>query len=103
VIDLGELYGATVTSEEPAPSWPRLLAVSGALWLSGRLLPVAERVRRRRTALAVLWVGEQMRGVRPAAADVAVMIGSPVKRWGSLRDQEAPPLSSDRCVARSGA
>jgi hypothetical protein len=49
-----------MTSADAAPSWPRLLIASGALWLSGRLLPVAERVQQRpRVALAVLWVGEQ--------------------------------------------
>jgi hypothetical protein len=30
----------------------------GALWLSGRLLPVAKRVRRVRVALVVLWARE---------------------------------------------
>jgi hypothetical protein len=48
-----------MTSEDVAPSCPRLLIASGALWLSGRLLPVAERVRRRRVALAVLWADER--------------------------------------------
>jgi hypothetical protein len=41
------------------PGWPRLLTASGTLWLSGRLLPVARRARRRRVTWAVLWVGEQ--------------------------------------------
>jgi hypothetical protein len=35
-----------------SPSWPRLLAASGVLWLSGRLLAVAERVRRKNIAAA---------------------------------------------------
>jgi hypothetical protein len=48
-----------MTSADAAPSWPRLLIASGALWLSGRLLPVAERVRRRRVALAVLCAGDR--------------------------------------------
>jgi hypothetical protein len=42
-IDLGEL---------DERSWPRLFAASGALWLSGRLLPVAKRVRRRRAQIS---------------------------------------------------
>jgi hypothetical protein len=48
-----------MTSEDAPPSWPRLLAASGGLLLSKRLLPVAKRVRRRRVAPEVLWVGEQ--------------------------------------------
>jgi hypothetical protein len=48
-----------MTSVAAPPSWPCLLAASGGLWLSGHLLPVAKRVRRRRVVLAVLWVGEQ--------------------------------------------
>jgi hypothetical protein len=52
-----------MTSADIAPSWPRLLIASGALWLSGRLLSVAERVRHPRVALAVLWVGEHCAGL----------------------------------------
>jgi hypothetical protein len=48
-----------MTANDAAPSWPRLLAASGALWLSGHLLPAPSAVRRRRVALAVLWVGDQ--------------------------------------------
>ena len=48
-----------MTSEDAAPSWSSLLAASAALWISGRLLPVAKRARRRRVALGVLWVGER--------------------------------------------
>jgi hypothetical protein len=48
-----------MTPADVAPSWPRLLAASGALWLSGRLLLVTKRVRQPRVALAVLWGGER--------------------------------------------
>jgi hypothetical protein len=64
VIDLGEPYGAAaMTSEEPAPSWPRLLIASEGLWLSGRLLPVAKRAGPPRMALAVLWVSDRCAGL----------------------------------------
>jgi hypothetical protein len=52
-----------MTSVTAPPSWPRLLAAFGVLWLSGRLLPAAERVRRLRVALAVLWVGDRCAGL----------------------------------------
>jgi hypothetical protein len=48
-----------MTSVAAPPSWPCLLAASGGLWLSGHLLPVAKRVRRRRVALAALWAGDR--------------------------------------------
>ncbi len=46
-------------SGDAVTGWLQLLAASGALWLSGHLLPVAKRVRRRRrVALAALWARE---------------------------------------------
>jgi hypothetical protein len=47
-----------------SPRWPGLLVASGAVWLSGRFLTIAERNRRwPRCALALLWLSDQCGGL----------------------------------------
>ena len=47
-----------------SPRWPGLLVASGAVWLSGRFLTIAERNRRwPRYALALLWLSDQCGGL----------------------------------------
>jgi hypothetical protein len=48
-----------MTPADVAPSVVRLLAASGALWLSRRILLVAERAPSPRMALAMLWVSDR--------------------------------------------
>jgi hypothetical protein len=51
----------------------RLLAAS-ALWLSGHLLPVAKRMRRRHGALAVLWAGVRCAEIAAEAGGAAMIV-----------------------------
>jgi hypothetical protein len=50
-----------MTSDDTAPSWPRLLAAGAAWRLSAGLLTTAQRLLRLpRLGLAVLWLSEQI-------------------------------------------
>ena len=49
-----------MTPGDMAPGWPTLIAAKAAAWLSGRLLNIGERSRRRpRLGLALVWGSER--------------------------------------------